>query len=207
MGEKWIGARSYFGFDPIDKHFKVLCLGLGVIVEKYQVMTLGIGKLSWRMIECCKAHYPLYDGICINGVLYYRAEVKRGSFWTLINYKGKLGAVDKKNATCFRFLVLEDANNHKFSMHIVNMMPDLLRAQARMTELCLVGATSSGEIMLPQFYLSDPFYVYYYNFKRNAFIRVRIQGLEALDHTQRVHTFLDYVEDVCILCKCLGIFL
>ncbi|KAL1219786.1 F-box protein [Cardamine amara subsp. amara] len=227
MGAQFIDARSYFGFDPINKQFKVLCLtwhnmGIHVKSEKYQVMTLGVGKVLWRTIKCRKPHYPLHDGICINGVLYYRAhDVEKGSgisiivcfdvrseefkfinldkdmlvgsSWVLINYKGKLGAVDI-NVNRFMLVVLEDARNHKWSKHIIYKVPDSWRELRITTPLQFVGATSTGEIVLSPAYLTDPFYVYYYNLERNTLIRVRVQGLEAFPN-HRVHTFLDYVED------------
>ncbi|CAA7047915.1 unnamed protein product [Microthlaspi erraticum] len=74
-----IDVTSFFGYDPIDKQFKVLSMTwsrCGRTTEQHQVLTLGgTGKLSWRMIECSLRHYPQSDGICINGVLYYKAVV------------------------------------------------------------------------------------------------------------------------------------
>ncbi|CAG7880448.1 unnamed protein product [Brassica rapa] len=73
------------------------------------------------MIECSIPHQPTYDGICIDGCLYYQAIVDRGSrvsaiicfdvrsekfsfikkalgaaLWresTLVDYKGRLGTL------------------------------------------------------------------------------------------------------------------
>ncbi|CAA7028397.1 unnamed protein product [Microthlaspi erraticum] len=79
-----VDVCSFFGYDPVDKKFKVLSMtklrsrGDKRTTEHHQVLTLGgTRKLSWRMIECSLPHYPLSDGICINGVLYYKAEVYR----------------------------------------------------------------------------------------------------------------------------------
>ncbi|KAL1194399.1 F-box protein [Cardamine amara subsp. amara] len=88
------GVISFFGYDPMDKHFKVLCMTLSYIGGPYtsqdhQVLTLETGKkrLSWRKIKCEMPHYPAsveqtkrYDGICINGVLYYLACITHGYF-------------------------------------------------------------------------------------------------------------------------------
>ncbi|CAA7017101.1 unnamed protein product [Microthlaspi erraticum] len=76
-----IGVRSYFGYDPIDKQYKVLAMtwkvnrSYWVVSEEHQVLTLGTNKPSWKRIECCIPHSPRYGyhNICINGVLYYRA--------------------------------------------------------------------------------------------------------------------------------------
>ncbi|KAF3558974.1 hypothetical protein F2Q69_00017129, partial [Brassica cretica] len=109
-----------FGYDPIDKQVKVLSLSgePNMVSEEYQIMTLGMGKLFQRMINCgrfllCNPHFK---GICINGVLYYPSvDFPRGSYLlvcfdvrsekltfinddnfiimvgTMINYNGKLG--------------------------------------------------------------------------------------------------------------------
>ncbi|CAA7023026.1 unnamed protein product [Microthlaspi erraticum] len=91
------GVMSCFGYDPIDKQFKVLCMtlssegGLPNSAE-HQLLTLEEAKEkhSWKMIECYVRHYPyfaehtngfyLHDGICINGVLYYVAIVFHDEF-------------------------------------------------------------------------------------------------------------------------------
>ncbi|CAL9245548.1 unnamed protein product [Arabidopsis halleri] len=84
------GVISFLGFDPIDKKFKVLCMTRAYVgradSEEHQVLTLETGKKpSRKMIECDILHYPTvvehtngfsqYDGVCINGVLYYLAIV------------------------------------------------------------------------------------------------------------------------------------
>lgn len=67
--------KSFLGYDPVEKQFKVLSMILSYgICVKHQVLTLGTRKASWRMIECCISHHPGYNAICINGVLYYRAK-------------------------------------------------------------------------------------------------------------------------------------
>ncbi|XP_019101431.1 PREDICTED: F-box protein DOR-like [Camelina sativa] len=123
--KKRLYISSYFGYDPMEKQFKVLLMTeRDGISDEHQVLTLlGTKKLSWSMIECCIPHFPRFDGICINGVLYYRAsvdiysnmsmivcfDVKSETFSfikvmepfinavasgaTLINYNGKLGSV------------------------------------------------------------------------------------------------------------------
>ncbi|KAL0744890.1 hypothetical protein Bca101_101055 [Brassica carinata] len=73
--------RTFFGYDPINKQFKVLCMTVTnyrkqVNSKEHQVLTIGKGRLSWRKIKCLFAHYPERerDGICINGNLYYVAR-------------------------------------------------------------------------------------------------------------------------------------
>ena len=121
---KRVKSRSLFGYDPIDKHVKVLSMSVSQgsvlpVAEEYQVVTLGTGKLSQRMINCGRElelrYWPHIRGRCINGVLYYpsmdmsteshvlvcfdvRSEkfsfIKVDMFFTegtMINYNGKLG--------------------------------------------------------------------------------------------------------------------
>ncbi|CAF1931033.1 unnamed protein product [Brassica oleracea] len=74
--------RTFFGYDPINKQFKVLCMTVTnyrkqVNSKEHQVVTKGKGRLSLRKIICLL--FPHYhererDGICINGILYYIAR-------------------------------------------------------------------------------------------------------------------------------------
>lgn len=92
--------------------------------SEHQVLTLATtGKLSVRIVECGIPHCPLARGICIDGVLYYKASTDQSSvvdgimcfdvrsetfrfgkvnetfkravhpLATLVNYKGKLASV------------------------------------------------------------------------------------------------------------------
>ncbi|WZY98580.1 hypothetical protein YC2023_070909 [Brassica napus] len=119
---------TYLGYDPVEKVYKVLCMTscerpYSPKTEQHQVLTLGTGKMNWRMIECSVSHYPQshHNETCIDGVLYYlavgsgcwktsmivcfdiRSEKLKfivdeafkdiKSPSTLINYKGKLGII------------------------------------------------------------------------------------------------------------------
>lgn len=217
------GEITYFGYDPIGKKFKVLCLTWsrsGTI--QHQVLTLGTtGKLLWRKISCCLSYSPLDDGICINGILYYTAYVKERmivcfnvrsekfdfiiiwrpdefSFmeqtnYTLINYKGKLGVVDIRGYDDgFVLWILEDAEEHKWSKHIL-----VTPLQWNAIHAFAVGVTGRGEIVLsPKYAEEDPFYISYYNLESNTMVRVRvvIPGFELLKGYS-VYTFPNYVED------------
>ncbi|KAJ4883424.1 F-box protein DOR [Raphanus sativus] len=79
-------VRSFFGYDPVEKQYKVLSMTCARdIVEddgistEHQVLTLQTGKLSWRMIKCGVPHQPGSNNVCINGVLYYKAENRADS--------------------------------------------------------------------------------------------------------------------------------
>ncbi|CAN6988682.1 unnamed protein product [Brassica rapa subsp. trilocularis] len=81
-------VKSMFGYDPIDKQFKVLCMTRfndGRDYHEHQVLTLGAPDRSWRMLECCIPHYgdPPKE-ICINGVLYYKSINKSTETYLIV---------------------------------------------------------------------------------------------------------------------------
>ncbi|KAG7550344.1 F-box domain [Arabidopsis thaliana x Arabidopsis arenosa] len=73
----------FFGYDPIEDEYKVLCMTVlqvsydYVVSEEHQVFTLGgtekKEEATWRMITCKVPHCPATQGICIDGVVYYGA--------------------------------------------------------------------------------------------------------------------------------------
>ncbi|KAL1192044.1 putative F-box protein [Cardamine amara subsp. amara] len=76
---------SFFGYDPVDDQYKVLCMSEtfhdyknGSSSHEHQVFTLGGVDKSWRMIECNILHRSKTNGLCINGVVYYGA-------WATVN--------------------------------------------------------------------------------------------------------------------------
>lgn len=78
------GAKSYLGYDPIGKEFKVLSTLRTFandewIVVKHQVLTLGTDDLAWRSVECCVTHSYSSKWICIGGVIYYATSVDDSS--------------------------------------------------------------------------------------------------------------------------------
>ncbi|CAN6988775.1 unnamed protein product [Brassica oleracea var. botrytis] len=110
-------SRTFLGFDPIDKVFKVLSPDDAFSSSFANILTLGTGEKRWRKVHFPLAHSPVSKGICINGSLYYLArenttyfivcfdvrsekfKLIQGSFLDsdarlkLINYKGKLGVI------------------------------------------------------------------------------------------------------------------
>ncbi|CAA7046247.1 unnamed protein product [Microthlaspi erraticum] len=69
-------AYSFFGFDPIDKVYKVLFVADPCAPYHHKILTLGTGEMEWRRIEVpLIIHEIVSDGICINGVLYYLADM------------------------------------------------------------------------------------------------------------------------------------
>ncbi|CAA7047894.1 unnamed protein product [Microthlaspi erraticum] len=219
-----IHVINFFGYNPVDKQLKVLSMtrarsGRNRPTEEHQVLTLGgTEKLSWRMIECSLPHYPQSDGICINGVLYYKAVVygferrygivcfdtwsekfeflgKQVLSSKLVNYLGKLGILHLNvNDHMVELCVLEDAKKHEWSKRIFGP-PALQNDIAANVTLDVVGVTRRGEIVLSECYYSEFVSLIYYNLERNILTKVEVQGLRTFRHWE-VHTFLDHVEDV-----------
>ncbi|XP_018465159.2 F-box protein DOR [Raphanus sativus] len=232
-------VKSYLGFDPIDKQFKVLLINNATqgVSDEHQVLTLGTPNLSWRNIKsCCISYcYPHYynDGICINGGLYYVAAVSKGpsisaivcfdvkseklrivnkaegmelrSDSTLVNNKGKLGVFEggwvggvfTGETTSFELWVLVDAEKHEWSKHLY-VLPPLWKNVVAKSDLYFVGVTGKDEIVFSKLYISDSFYVYYYNIEDNTVTRVEIQGMSAFKNFN-FHVSLDHVEDVKLM--------
>ncbi|EOA27171.1 hypothetical protein CARUB_v10023270mg [Capsella rubella] len=223
-------TRPYLGYDPIEKQLKVLCIksdNLPYRCDEHQVLTLAEnGKRLWRTLQC-KPHYPISDGICIDGSLYYTAgfamrtrvyvivcfDVRSEEFsfinidesilmttsCTLINYKGKLGALRFTSFSPKRFelLVLQDAEKHVWSRGIYTL-PPLQKNIEKKTQLVIVGMTGGGEVVLAPACLVDGFYVYYFNLEFKSLSGVDIQGFGISKRT-RVYTSLDYAENLKLM--------
>ncbi|KAL1222406.1 putative F-box protein [Cardamine amara subsp. amara] len=224
--------RSFFGYDPIEKEMKVLCMTVTCYrrqtsSKEHQVLTLGKGKLLWRKIECLLPHYPhKRDGICINGVLYYKAwsnmttliacfDVRSEKFSfiemensstltcisTLINYKGKLGAVMLSygsESSDDELWILEDTKKHKWSKHIF-VLPNGFHLG-----ITSIWANDMGEVVWVLSRWTRPFYVFYYNMEKKSVRRVEIKGIEekllmGQDRPEVHFTFTDHVENVMFL--------
>ncbi|CAA7061261.1 unnamed protein product [Microthlaspi erraticum] len=218
-------SRSFLGFDPIDKQFKVLLLA-----PYYYpcIVTLGTGEMKWRTIGCSLPYYPFSEGICINGVLYYLGshritqssvlvwfDVKSEKFkfidvqsfckrhTTLINYKGKLGGVDLDYVHVdgvshnleLCMWVLEDVEKKEFSKHAYT----LIDSKLAYLDVSIVGGTPTGEIVLStSYHARGAFCVFYFNPESDTLHSVEFRcKQEALAFcSNRVYVFLDHVEDL-----------
>ncbi|KAG7598833.1 F-box domain [Arabidopsis suecica] len=93
---------SFFGFDPIEKQFKVLLIHTVVNNETvHHILTLGAGKMRWRNIQCPLAHYPAREGICINGVLYYLAQQTNRKSYAIVCFDVRTEKFKLIDAKCF----------------------------------------------------------------------------------------------------------
>ncbi|KAL0661557.1 hypothetical protein Bca4012_098394 [Brassica carinata] len=188
--EKVNSAKSYLGYDPIEKQFKVLsitwvCGGKDMKKEEdlspqHQVLTLENGgkDLLWRNIDCCNKGQTEIGrkGQCIiNGVLYYPTSVDNKKMivcfdvrserfelisWrssNLINYKGKLGAVDDNDVDHFALWVLVE---REWSKHVYEK--SLPWRTLRTAYGHIVGVTDRGEVVFsPKYGVKSPFYIFY----------------------------------------------
>ncbi|AAG34246.1 hypothetical protein [Arabidopsis thaliana] len=213
LGVKNSHSKSFFGYDPIEKQFKVLCITSS---KEHQVLTLGTGrKLSWRKIEYSYPHYPRKksNGICINGVLYYRNtnamivrfDVRSEEFrfveikmyveiLSLINYKGKLGVLFP-NTDLAQLWVLDDTNKVEWSKHNF-VFPD--------TTFEAIRATDTGEMFCASSCWRDSLYVSYYDLEKESVKKVKIKGIEdklsiGKHHANEFFIFPNHVENVMVL--------
>ncbi|CAA7059245.1 unnamed protein product [Microthlaspi erraticum] len=217
-------SRSFLGFDPIDKQFKVLFMAY-----PSRVLTLGPGKMSWREIKCSLTHsISRGRGICINGVLYYLAvrddnrsyvivcfDVRSEKFkfvdgkefvwWhQLVNYKGKLGVINKHwrwddnsivgSTINLSMWILNDLEKQEWSEHAYTMRGGEIRFDSD------VGVTVNGEIVLlsPHHYRGR-FCVFFFNPETHTLQSVGFRGQhEALANPRdrTVYAFVNHEEDL-----------
>ncbi|CAL9225031.1 unnamed protein product [Arabidopsis halleri] len=194
--ERFEKAFSFFGFDPIDKQYKVLkphqgcggnhkivTLGNGKEVWKpydqgcccdHKIVTLWTGKMRWRTIKCPLPHDP----------------------------DNHVGWKDHVDAIELNVWILEDDDKQEWSKYTYALWDDKFFVDDdKYAHVVVVGVTSMGEIILSMgYYTSDqPFYVFYFNPKKNTIQRVEIRGLEECDYghlRNKVYTFVDHVEDL-----------
>ncbi|AAF69539.1 F12M16.26 [Arabidopsis thaliana] len=182
---KTIGTKRFsFGYDPISKKFKVLCVTwspCGTLPNIHQVLTLETGERLWRTIHdpIEKVSFVNIDGMCN---------------LRLFNCKGKLGVhqydVQSRNEKLV-FHVLEDAEKHKWSKSIC-ILPSVVSGKR------IVEITCTGEIVFsPSGGSLHPFYIFFYNIERKTYTRVQIKGFKK--YADCVHTFLDFVEDTKLI--------
>ncbi|KAJ4879470.1 putative F-box protein [Raphanus sativus] len=214
------GSKSFLGFDPIDKIFKVVSSSsiYSSRTNVVNVFTLRPGEeFKWRKIKSPLAHHPFPSskGICINGALYYVArgnnitnyyivcfDVRSEKFkfvparlehvfsTRMVNYEGKLGMITRKFRESVIMWVLEDIEKHEWSEHLFTVPGDKFSG---LRYVNVVGVTATGEIVLMED--TNPFYVFYFHPQRNTVKRLEVQGFENRGNT-RVYAFLDHVDDL-----------
>ncbi|ESQ33555.1 hypothetical protein EUTSA_v10009646mg [Eutrema salsugineum] len=216
-------SRSYLGFDPIDKQFKVL----SVADDGHKILTLGIGEMSWRKIQCCPLSLSrcFSQGICINGVLYYFAQfdgtyrivcfdIKSENYklidvelfyfeGKLINYKGELSVILWKygdNGTMELYmLILEDTEKQRTSKYVYTLEDD--KYFDRYNEVSVAGVTATGAIVFSvrrMRRIRKPFRVFYFNPEKDTLQSIKIKGFGAEFYAwnNEIYTFVDHVKQL-----------
>ncbi|XP_023638735.1 F-box protein At3g47030-like [Capsella rubella] len=197
-------TRTCFGYDPIGKIFKVLCVSDDYVCR---VATLGKEKVSWRRVECSNPHQPLATTeICIGGIIYYLTKCMenvsptgytivcfnvRSESYTflgvdgfriyrsaLINYHGKLGILfqyrDVKNNNFGFELWVLEDADEAKWSKTVHILPYHWQHLVAEGNPNIVGMTIAGEIVLSDTFLLKPFYMYYFDTVKSDVLRMEI---------------------------------
>ncbi|CAA7047988.1 unnamed protein product [Microthlaspi erraticum] len=203
-----VDLRTFFGYDPIGKEYKVLCMTVPrhsqrVNSKEHQVLTIGKGKLSWRKIVCLFPHYPLnyhQAGICINGVLYYVA-------WSVPDKTSLIACFDVRSEE-FRCIEMAEGFDKPYTSALVNYKGKLgavIYVDGSHGELWVLDDTEKKKWSKHNFVLPDmsvqqiestwatdtdeiawvvlcplrsPFCVFYSNLERKSVRRVVIEGID-----------------------------
>ncbi|KAL0671021.1 hypothetical protein Bca4012_033725 [Brassica carinata] len=200
MKTKRVKSRSLFGYDPIDKHVKVLSMSVSQgsvlpVAEEYQVVTLGTGKLSQRMINCGRElelrYWPHIRGRCINGVLYYPSMDMSTESHVLVCFDVR--------SEKFSFIKVDIRfGKQEWSEHVY-VLPALWEDIVGSASLSFLVMTQTNEIVMRSLaYPPSPLYLFYFNTERNTVVRVAIKGMDVSEY-DRVHIFLDHLENVKLL--------
>ncbi|XP_023633081.1 putative F-box protein At1g32420 isoform X2 [Capsella rubella] len=220
----YVRDRCFFGYDPIEDHYKVMVLPKYHMEEvPCQVFTVGDPKEKpWRCIQGIGLHYPWSPAVCVNGVIYYRASNDyRGSKFflvsfdvsyerfnhvktpttlmdhrcSLINYKEKLGLMCCEKGV--EIWVMEDGKKKQEWSKIVFYEMEGLE------DWRVAGVTHGGEIVFVTGSLNtvDTLYVVYYDPTRNSMRDVEVEGTMVEDteserkHYLRIWAVPNFVEN------------
>ncbi|XP_033148635.1 F-box protein DOR-like [Brassica rapa] len=201
---KWTWLTGFLGYDPVEKQHKVLAMtSRNDRSKEHQVLTLGTGNLTWRMVKCGKPHpFPeVYASMGSEKYSFVKPPPERNlKMEKLINFQGKLASVrsrifDSEESLSLEILILKDPKKHEWAIRIFNL-PPMWKDGAAGKYLDVVGVTATNELVLsPRF----PSYLYYYNFVSEDISRVDIRGIGAFEKEPRAHVILNHVEDAKIM--------
>ncbi|CAF2073416.1 BnaC01g22770D [Brassica napus] len=158
-------VKCLLGYDPLDKQFK------------HQVLTLGSGNMSWRMLQCSIPHFYPRDEICVNAVLGFMVNCNgKLGFSMSENHEGNVGFISGKSSR-FKLWVLEDVEKQECSERVY-VLPAEWKNIVGEHVLKFVGLSRTNEIVLSSWYSVKPFYLFYFNPGRNTVVRVEIEGVD-----------------------------
>ncbi|XP_023633004.1 F-box protein At3g57580-like [Capsella rubella] len=224
---KYSKSHGFLGFDPIDKQFKVLDLhsiltigsgeewrtkdischlyhrssaaGICINGVLYYLAVTFIGP-SFVVVrfDVRSEEFKFIDASCFNDHIQHPTRL------SLVNSKGKLGVVscnyaDVDGERCVELCmsVLEDVEIQEWVKYVYTLPHNEVLGSC---EFSVAGVTARGDIVLCMKYTSKPYYVFYFNPKKNTLQSVEIQGfgdqLEAVRDRGEVYAIVDYVEDL-----------
>ncbi|KAG7555388.1 F-box domain, partial [Arabidopsis suecica] len=204
-------VRSLFGYDSVSDQYKVLCMTERLrghpeeASSQHQVYTLGAKKKSWKMINCSIPHRPWsWNGVCINGVVYYIAKTGEGMLHLsimrfdlksddldlftslpeeietslydclLINYEGKVAIPTRPTDNTCDVWVM---NQEGGKLEWLKKISFSIKPNWKGScYLVVTGTTPTGEFILAPTHYYDSFYVFHYNPDLNSFRKITIQA-------------------------------
>ncbi|KAF2323782.1 hypothetical protein GH714_036899 [Hevea brasiliensis] len=211
------------GFDPVSKQYKVLNSWRNYQTGKTEYRVFSLGTQSWRLLPDGPPYSPRRESICVNGIIYFRTladmvafDVQNETFRViqlpsdapndvntscLIQLAGRLAIVnfqlDSQNQ--LSLWILEDYWNEIWILHHI-VFPTYWRKKNQ--NYLVAGTIATGEILLAPCFLSNPFYVFYYDLERSSLRRVKIRGLpeyDSLDVSRNAVTVTGYEENILSL--------
>ncbi|XP_010501884.1 PREDICTED: F-box protein At1g48060-like [Camelina sativa] len=214
--KSWETLTIFLGYDPVEGKHKLVSMQSDRVSDECRVLTVESGEKSWRTVKNNYKHRPC-RGIrkdnygpcrCIDGVLYYRAEigpnkiimsfdVKSEKFHTItlpwrggfeptmmVSYKGKLaylGCHSYENSLLM--WVLEDAEKSEWSSH--SFLPISHYDRGAENNFKLIGTTNDGELIYVPNTVFESFDVVYIDPVRETFRRVKYKGVADKEFRQR----------------------
>lgn len=212
-------GMTYLGYDPLDDKHKVLCVS-DQDSEQPRVLTLGAQE-SWRIIsKTFPNHMPSRIGLCVNGILYYRAfldervimcfdvrtekldniefpmECSIFKDYDIINYEGRLAVAETYDYFPFIELwVLKDGDRHKW-MHKHFVLPLSKIDPIWINNLLFKGVSDAGELIFTQWNISKSFYILYFDLRRNSIREALFEGIVGDDFRCRYGLDNDGIYDI-----------
>ncbi|XP_023639207.1 F-box protein At3g57580-like [Capsella rubella] len=227
---KYSRSRGFLGFDPIDKQFKVLdflsvlTVGSGEPGWRHKDVSCGPYHRSPTAGICINGVlYYLAETFIEPSFLIVRFDVRTEEFkfidascfndhiqhptgLSLVSSKGKLGVIncnyadaDGKRTIELCMSVLEDDEIQEWVKYVYTLPQNEVLGSC---EFSVAGVTATGDIVLCMKYICKPYFVFYFNPKKNTLQSVEIQGFgtkfEAVENRGEVHAIVDYVEDLSL---------
>ncbi|CAH2036389.1 unnamed protein product, partial [Thlaspi arvense] len=193
----------YLGYDPVKDQYKVLRLKMKTCSDKaisHSVCTLGgqLSSSSWRRIESNISYYYCeYNGVCIDGVVYYEASLEPCGNYVVVssfdvaseqlrliktpekmvayltNYLGKLAAYDYSKDDRIVLWVLDDVENQVWSKKTL-VFSSFTHSLFLKRGLNFAGMSAAGEIVYCPRRYSDPMELLSYDVEKKVERRVRL---------------------------------